>query len=112
VIGFDRAAQRREESRIAGAVGVQKAQQIGIGLFPGLLNGRAVAAVALKADYLDFMLVRAGDFERAIGRAVADHRDVHLVHRRGRGDVFPRGKRALDDRLDALLLVIRRDGNQ
>jgi len=46
------------------------------------------------------------------GQSHKVHRDVHFVDRRSGGNVFPRGERALDNRLDALLLVIRRDGNQ
>jgi hypothetical protein len=45
VLGFQRRAQVSEEVRVAGAIGVQEAEHLGIRLAPRLFNRRPVSTV-------------------------------------------------------------------
>jgi hypothetical protein len=108
------AAMKRDQCSpgIAGAVSVQEGEELGVGLPPGRLDGRAVAPVLLEDDELDLAPVALGDLDRSVGGAVADDRDLHLGYRRFGEDPRPRCQSALDDRTDAFLLVESRNGNE
>jgi hypothetical protein len=58
--------------------GVEKREQLGVGLPPGFLDRRPVAAVLLEDDQVDLIEVAAGQLDGVVSRPIADHGDVDV----------------------------------
>jgi hypothetical protein len=79
VLAFERFAQWREELGVAGSIGVQKRNQVRVGLAPGFFNRGAVAPILGEHDELNLIQILTRALNRPIGRAVADDSDVYVL---------------------------------
>ena len=99
----DRQAQIGEDLRIAGAVGVQKADDLATAVVEAALDRGAVASVLLEGENGDLSEL-AGKALGPVGRAVGDDHDLRLQAGLPE-DVLASRQAALEGGADGLLFV-------
>jgi hypothetical protein len=101
-----------EKPGIAGAVGIQKGEKVGIRLLPCLLNRRAVTSIVFEDDELNIASVTAGQFDCPIRGAVADDCDGDFGYQRVADNLVPRAEATPDYVFDARFFVQSRNSDE